>query len=181
LPYPFEYINDFEKTLSIRDRGTTVEELLDLDTLSLALQARAASVVTKTIEAYNASTATAKVKDNELFAQARVIMCRAHLLFVQFHMFRTSVAQLQARDAKIKQHLELLVKVFALNILIKDGAAAFDAGFFAKGALHNLTKAMAHAIETLRPQMIPLAETMYLPDHLIPSSIGNEFGDIYEK
>jgi hypothetical protein len=82
LPFPFEYINDFAATLSIRDRGATVEELLDLDTLSLALQARSASVVTNTIKAYNASTASAKVKDNELFAQARVMMCRAHLLFV---------------------------------------------------------------------------------------------------
>lgn len=33
----------------------------------------------------------------------------------------------------------------------------------------------------MRPQFIPLAEALYLPDHLVPSVIGNEFGDIYEQ
>ena len=32
----------------------------------------------------------------------------------------------------------------------------------------------------LRPQFIPLAETIQMPDHFVPSVIGNEFGDIYE-
>lgn len=33
----------------------------------------------------------------------------------------------------------------------------------------------------MRPQFIPLVESLYLPDHLVPSVIGNEFGDIYEQ
>lgn len=32
----------------------------------------------------------------------------------------------------------------------------------------------------LRPQILNLVESLYLPDHFIPSAIGNEYGDIYE-
>lgn len=37
---------------------------------------------------YNASKASNKVKDNELFYQAKVTMTRAHLKYVQFHLYR---------------------------------------------------------------------------------------------
>ena len=32
----------------------------------------------------------------------------------------------------------------------------------------------------IRPQLIPLSETPYYPDHVVPSVIGNSYGDIYE-
>ena len=39
---------------------------------------------------------------------------------------------------------------------------------------------MERCVAELRPQFIPLAETIQIPDHFCPSAIGNEFGDIYE-
>ena len=33
----------------------------------------------------------------------------------------------------------------------------------------------------MRPHLIPLVETFALPDEIIPSSIGNLYGDIYEQ
>ena len=39
---------------------------------------------------------------------------------------------------------------------------------------------MEIAISQLRPQMIPIVESYYYPDHLMPSAIGNSYGDIYE-
>lgn len=39
---------------------------------------------------YSASTASAKVKDNDLFYQAKVNMTKAHLKYLQFHLFRKS-------------------------------------------------------------------------------------------
>ena len=39
---------------------------------------------------------------------------------------------------------------------------------------------MATCIKELRPQMIPLVESIYYPDDLMPSVIGNSYGDIYE-
>ena len=39
---------------------------------------------------------------------------------------------------------------------------------------------MEKCVADLRPQFIPLAEAHYLPDHITPSVIGNDYGDIYE-
>ena len=35
-------------------------------------------------------------------------------------------------------------------------------------------------IKELRPQLIPLAEIQMFPDEVLPSAIGNSYGDIYE-
>ena len=40
--------------------------------------------------------------------------------------------------------------------------------------------ALEKCVIEMRPQFIPLAEAPYFPDHLLPSVIGNEQGDIYE-
>lgn len=151
LPYPFEYINHMDETLSIQGKGTTVEECLDMDVLSRALQAQAAQLIKETVKAYNESTQPIKSKDNELFAQPKLMMIRAHLTFVQFHIFKTAVANLKLKDEKIRQHLEVLVKIFALDNLIKDGAPAFDSGYFTHGSLHNLNKAMNQALLQIKP------------------------------
>lgn len=39
---------------------------------------------------------------------------------------------------------------------------------------------MEQCVAQIRPQLIPLSETPYLPDHIVPSVIGNSHGDIYE-
>ena len=70
-------------------------------------------------------------------------MIRAQLTYVLFHIFRTFVTQLKIKDQKIKQHLNLLIKIFALDILTKDGAPAFDSGYLGKGALSNMQKALS--------------------------------------
>ncbi len=33
----------------------------------------------------------------------------------------------------------------------------------------------------MRPHLIPVIESIALPDGLVPSSIGNSYGDIYEQ
>jgi len=44
-----------------------------------------------------------------------------------------------------------------------------------------MRKAFDNLIKKLRPQLIPLVESYNLPDFVLTSSIGNSFGDIYEK
>jgi hypothetical protein len=76
--------------------------------------------------------------------------------------------------------LKHIGRVFALDSLVKDSAPVFDAGFFGKGTGELLTKALAIEVSKLRPFLIPLAESYYVPDTNSPSSIGNSYGDIYE-
>ena len=77
--------------------------------------------------------------------------------------------------------MELVGKIFCLSILLADGACVYDSGFLAPGTFRTMQKAMERCVAELRPQFLSLAETPYNPDHLTPSTIGNEFGDIYEQ
>ena len=77
--------------------------------------------------------------------------------------------------------LELVAKVFCLEQLLEDGATVYDTGFFAPGSYRTMQQAMEQCVAELRPQFISLVETPYMPDHFVPSVIGNEYGDIYEQ
>jgi len=67
---------------------------------------------------------------------------RAHLNYVNFHIFRNAVATKAIKDPQIRKHLDLLVRILALDTLTKDGAPSFDSGFWGKGALRNMQKAL---------------------------------------
>ena len=67
VPVPFTYLNKMQETLSMRNQARSVEDFSNLDVLDRALQARACNLINSTIRDYTASTAPAKVKDNELF------------------------------------------------------------------------------------------------------------------
>ena len=78
-------------------------------------------------------------------------MVRAHIVYVFFHVVRSKIESEQFKDPKVKEHLLLLIKIFALDTLINQGAVVFDSGFFAPGSYSNLQKAMKTCVEKLRP------------------------------
>ena len=94
------------------------------------------------IKAYSESKQPEKVKDNELFAQPKIMTIRAHLNYVNFHIFRHAVSTKAIKDPQIKKHLDLLIRILALDSLTKDGAPSFDSGFWGRGALRNMQKAL---------------------------------------
>ena len=106
-------------------------------------------------------------------------MARAHFDYIRFQIFRT-VAEAKTKDPKVRSYLLLLAKIHALDVLLKKGIPAFDNGFFGTGSLKNLKAALNQCLNELRPQILNLVESPYLPDHFHPSVIGNEYGDIYE-
>jgi len=76
--------------------------------------------------------------------------------------------------------MDLVGKVFILQELLEDGSALFDSGFVASGSFRNMQKAFEQLVAELRPQLIPLAEALPMPETWSPSTIGNWHGDIYE-
>jgi hypothetical protein len=98
---------------------------------------------------------------------------RAHLNYVNFHIFRSAIENKEIKDTQIKKHLELLVRILALDTLIKDGAPSFDSGYWGRGALNNLQKALDILLVQLRPQILNLTEAMHCPDHVWPTVLGN--------
>ena len=130
---------------------------------------------------YNASTSPSKVKDNDEFYMAKNEMTRVHLKYLQLHIFRKACEQSQFSDARNSAILELLGKIYCLQELLEDGAAVFDTGFLAPGCYRAMQQAMERCVAQLRPQLVSLSEVPYFPDHVVPSVIGNSYGDIYEQ
>ena len=82
LPFPFEYLNQMPTTLKIQGKGKTVEDCLDIDVLSRALQAQTSQLIKETVKAFTESKQPDKVKDNDLFAQPKLMMIKSHMQFV---------------------------------------------------------------------------------------------------
>lgn len=78
--------------------------------------------------------------------------------------------------------LTILSQVFALKELVIDSHACYETGFFQPGSNALIEEALDTSIKELRPYMVDLVELR--PDHADAtylSSIGNEYGDCYER
>lgn len=74
-----------------------------------------------------------------------------------------------------------LARVYAIKLILEDSGAIYATGFLSSKAHVIMQTAVDKVISSLRPQLIPLAESVYITDNYHPSSIGNSYGDIYEK
>jgi hypothetical protein len=73
-----------------------------------------------------------------------------------------------------------MLRVYCLESIQRNNAVLFSSGYFSKGTHNMPNQAMDLLIKDLRPQLIPLAEIQMFPDEVLPSAIGNSYGDIYE-
>jgi len=110
---------------------------------------------------FDQSTFSSKFKDNDLFQQAKLTMTKAHMKYLQLHLFRSQCAEANFKDVRIAQLMDLVAKVYCLEQLLEDGAAVYDTGFLAPGSYRALQKAMELCVKDLRPQFLPLLETSY--------------------
>lgn len=108
-------------------------------------------------------------------------MSTAHIKYIGFYLFKTMVEQKQYKDHNIKPILLDLVRIQGLKCLTEDCGAVFDSGFYCSSANTNMEQALDILIKRMRPHLIPVVESFAYPDEIVPSSIGNSYGDIYEQ
>lgn len=108
-------------------------------------------------------------------------MVHAHVKYLGFHLSLTLLKQHQFKDQNIKPILIDLMKILALKSLSEDCGAVYAAGYLAPTGFDSIREALDILIKRMRPHLVPLVETFALPDEIIPSSIGNSWGDIYEQ
>ena len=99
---------------------------------------------------------------------------------VEFAIVRKMITDEKFKDERVRERLELLLTIWALDDLLRDGTAAFDSGYLGAGSLQGLQAALEHVVRKLRPQFVSLAEIAHVDDCIRPSTIGNSYGDIYE-
>lgn len=71
-----------QTTLAAKNQARTVEDFLNIEILDKALQACACNLISATMRDYNASAEPSKVKDNDTFQQAKLVMTKAHLNYL---------------------------------------------------------------------------------------------------
>jgi hypothetical protein len=69
--------------------------------------------------------------------------------------------------------------MFAVKQIMSSNNALYETGFFQKGQNKLLEQAFKKLLVDLRPHMLGLVEWMSIGD-VLPSVIGNKYGDIYE-
>lgn len=151
IPFPFSYINDHKQILSYKQKTKSAEDFLSLETLLLAMQNRALQLIMTTTAEIAQSEAPKRVRDNELFYQARIDMTKAHIQYVAMAMALKKI-ETTVKNENGKNHLIDLVKIWALHALISwDGSACYDSGFFGPRASEHMRKAMAILVNKIRP------------------------------
>ena len=111
----FSYFNKFDELLSKKSSAKTVEEFLTYDNLFEALSVKAAYSIKETYTMIKATEAPKKTKDNEMFASDVVIMTRNHLHHTMVGLAKQRVEGYDFKDKNITPHIELLLKIFAVN------------------------------------------------------------------
>lgn len=181
----FDYINHLDSLCSSVSKATDIASFSDMDHLENAMAVRTAYWVrklTRESAQLKKDGQHPNVFQNETHAQQIQHMSKAHMMYVTFKVGRMYLASTDYKCPNLKSVLTLVTKVFALKQLTLDSVPCFDSGFFSKGALDLLNDSMNAALIELRPHMIPLAEYKMPMDNWYTdiSSIGNQYGDIYE-
>ena len=91
---------------------------------------------------------------------------------------RERIQGLKLQDQNITKIFMTAFANFALKQLQADMNPLFEAGFFGPDSVDLLEAAYKQTLVDLRPQMLSLAELAFPCS--APTTIGNEYGDMYE-
>jgi len=127
------------------------------------------------------SKATQSEKINSLFAVEIITLARLHTLYITFESFLKGIEKTNFQCPNIKPNLQKLALVMGLYELNQNLFPLYESGYLKQGDGKKIFKALDKAIKDVRPQFIGLVEAFGIPDSLVPSVIGNKYGDIYEQ
>ena len=176
----FEYLNHTADLLKEKASINSVNDITCLKQLEKALTIRAAYKVKTATDKYFNSPESENEKVNALYGIDIVSMAHAHIMLVTFKYFLQTIEGDSIKCPKNKENLLNLARVYVMHELQQDSQPLYETGYFQVGTAPLLLQGMKHVIDLIRPQLIPLVEAWQISDSVIVSSIGNEYGDIYE-
>ena len=176
----FAYINKTESLCSSKSQAKTIDEFLDVEHLRTTLQTRSAACIRQVFTAMQKDTRSKKEKDNEIFALDVQKMTNIHLKYILFEMALKRVKSYRFKEKSLKVAIIQLIKLFAVNDLVKDSESLYEVGYFGAGSGALRDQALNQLLIDLRPSMIGLVEYSPNFEAAMCSTIGNKYGDIYE-
>ena len=108
-------------------------------------------------------------------------MAKNHLIRSMLVLAKERVDGYKFKSQNIIKHTNVCLKIFALNQLRLDHHNLLITGYFDKSHTILLKEAYDQLLNQLRPAIIPLVEYNRVFDETMLSTIGNKYGDIYEK
>lgn len=181
----FGYLHEVDILTTAKADIKTFEDAICLNKLEQAFKVRALYRIKKTMDLIQKAEKDGISETeivNSIYSTEIVGMAQAHIMFVVYKLFRSTVEdQTKVKCNGVRKNLLLLLRVYALNELMSsDPATLYEAGFYSHGVAEILTQSYKKLLKELRPQMIPLIESWGMPDEILVSAIGNKYGDIYE-
>jgi hypothetical protein len=103
----------------MKSTAKTVEDVLSIDFLETALAVRSAYKIKVVMEDLMKSKDSENEKVNSVFAIDIVSMATAHVMYTTFYQFKNG-AETTVKCGNLKNHLKTLLRLYAVNELIKD-------------------------------------------------------------
>ena len=169
--------------LSEKSTINNSEDLLNLDKLEQTLRVNVSHKIKKVITKFYTGKVSKKEFVNSVCALDVVKASVENIRFISFQLFKRKIeTDPELTCPNGKKLLTDLCLLYGLNYLMNDYSSCFESGFFTSERPYD--KFIMEAIKTLllriRPQAIPLTESVQIPDESLCSAIGNSYGDIYE-
>ena len=79
-------------------------------------------------------TRSKKEKDNEIFALDVQRMTNIHLKYILFEMALKRVKDYRFKEESLRLAIIRLIKLFAVNDLVKDSESLYEVGYFRAGS-----------------------------------------------
>ena len=174
----FNYLAKADELVAGQSGAITVEQFMEPDHIQRALATRAIVMILRVHKMLTESKAPSKTRQNELFAIDVNRMTRLHLTYIIYERARSTLEKSDMKCQNFKKALHSAMANYALKQLTLDSNLLYESGFFGRGSGDLLDQAYKQTLIDLRPNMIGLSELV--PAANMPSTIGNEYGDIYE-
>ena len=123
-----------DKLLRGKSHAKTVDEFLQVEHLERALATRAVYHLKELSEAMAASPATDQEKTNDLFAVDILLASKLHIEYIIIRLARQYYKDHTFADTRIRPILDLLIKVVAVKMLMKDSDGLFETGYWGAGS-----------------------------------------------
>ena len=172
-----------DETLSLKSAINSSDDFLNLDNLEQALRVNVSQKIKKVMMRFQKEKVSKKEFVNNICALDIVKASVENIRFVTFQIFKKKIeSDSELQCPMSKKVLTDLCLLYGLNYLNNDYSSCFETGFF--NNKKPFDRFIIEAIKTLllriRPQAIPIIESLQFPDESIMSAIGNSYGDIYE-
>jgi len=132
----FAYLNDLDKLCGQTSIGAkTIAEFMTMKNIETAMAIKAAWAVREVSTKLSKKDGKEKLKQmNELYAVDILYASKCHHQFLSLTIFNRVIDNHKFKDAKIKDLMHLLGKLYALKCLTADSHACYETGFFGQGS-----------------------------------------------